>query len=1074
MSLQLSFLGNFTVYLHGQVVERFPTARVKAMLAYLALEGEKPIQREVLSELLWPERTSSVSRGNLRKCLYRLRNCFKKEPWLEGLIQTGRHTLHFSQDLAQVDVQDFLVHLHESPDDIGALQKAVKLYQGPFMKGFFLDGSLPFEDWLHWKREHLEQEVLIALQKLTEHYETTKEYERAVYYAQKRLNIRPEQEKGNRELMRLLALNGEKEKAIAQFKRYEHTLFQELQITPDTETQQLYELICRDRLAPNAPKTQSIPRELVRFQVARKGFPNAPSSFVGRKQELEAVGNQLSNKHCRLVSILGPGGIGKTRLAIETGQLDFGTLFEDGIFFASLSGITDENGLLTVLNNVLGIKALQTSPKKKLLSFLASRKILLILDNFEQLKDSGTSFLIDLLSQSTHVKCVVSSREALNIQAEWRLLIEGLPCEGKDESAVQLFLQTVRKLSSIHTLTPEDREEIVSICKLLQGLPLAIEIAASWYRMMDLTTIRDEINQGLDFLEAPFVDLPPRHRSVRAVFEHSWKRLTPEEQQVLIQLSIFQGGFDWTAALQVTQANKHKLIALLDKSLLHQTHLHRFHIHELLRQFVSEKYTREALTRLRSNHAEYYLQLLKEQKEALMGEKAAQANAKLTEDLKNVQAAWRWGTEQAQWDSLSSALEGLARYYRNTSLFKEGLKALQSSYQSLQTSASNEHTALFQRLQTEISLFLISQAQYEEALLVLDTLLEGEEGAITAKALFHKGWVLRLQGQFPSALPTLKQALQLSEKYQDKHLQIEALFELGVVFAMSGKHNEAHPHYEQALELCRHTGDQLSLAKVLLRQSFSLMFQGRYTKAISHLEQSIEICQKTHNKQDEGRAANMMGAVMLHLGQQAALEEWHEKALRLYRQTGDLQGQGIVWHNLALASLWQEDLGKALEQAEKALHITTSIGDKFIGSGVWHILGRIYAGQGKLKKALKAYHRSIEWRRMMRRHTAGLEPLAGIARIHLDSGKLDEALACVEEIWAIMDKVEPDGLNEHFQIYLTCYDAFRQCGDSRTQEVLKKAKEIFLKRLENITDPQQRDTYQHNLPVNKRLQAFVL
>lgn len=299
----------------------------------------------------------------------------------------------------------------------------------------------------------------------------------------------------------------------------------------------------------------------------------------------------LCDPQCLLLTIVGPGGIGKTRLAIEVAN-QYKERFPDGVWFVPLAALNSPALLVPAIASALHFRFQDpTDPQMQLLRYLCAKKLLLILDNAEHLLD-GVGLFTEILKYCPQVKLLVTSRERINLLSEWVFEVQGLPVPASDReeqfasySAVALFVQSARRVRAGFELREEDRHYVLKICQILEGTPHGIELAAAWVELLSCEEIAIEIEHNIDFLSVSMRDLPERHRSIRAVFDHSWKMLTVDEQQVMCQLSIFQGGFQRQAAEQVAGASLSILSALVNRTLLRRVAPGRYDIHELIRKY---------------------------------------------------------------------------------------------------------------------------------------------------------------------------------------------------------------------------------------------------------------------------------------------------------------------------------------------------------------------------------------------------------------------------------------------------------------------------------------------------------
>ena len=387
---------------------------------------------------------------------------------------------------------------------------------------------------------------------------------------------------------------------------------------------------------------------LIESSLPRHNLPSQPTHLVGRQKELTEINCWITDPGCQLLTLTGPGGIGKTHLALAAaiGQLTAHT-FRDGIFFIPLAGLGEGERIVSVIAAALQIQLEQG--ESQLVNYLRAKQILLVLDNFEHLLESS-DLVIRILQAAPQGKILITSRERLGLQREQVYPLQGLPVgdEGKMEDAGHLFLQAARRIRPDFKATMENLAGINRICRLVEGMPLALELAAAWVDLLSPEDIAAEIQRSLDFLEADLRDIPQRHRSMRAVFDTTWQNLSVNSQKVLAQVSIFRGGFTREAVTVVTQSSMRDLATLVNKSLLSfDATANRYHIHELLRQFSLMRLT---ATAVRDRHCDYYLNWLVQQSPKLTGAEQEITAALIDREMDNIHAAinqalriWRIG-----------------------------------------------------------------------------------------------------------------------------------------------------------------------------------------------------------------------------------------------------------------------------------------------------------------------------------------------------------------------------------------------------------------------------------------------
>jgi predicted ATPase len=394
--------------------------------------------------------------------------------------------------------------------------------------------------------------------------------------------------------------------------------------------------------------------------------------FVGRDTELNDIAGLINDPHCRLLTLVGPGGIGKTRLAIEVARQQNST-FPDGSRFVSLQHLHSHEFIVSEM--VQGLEfpfSPNSSLLGQLLDHLRKKSLLLVLDNFEQILE-GSYLLSDILAHAPQVKILTTSRERLNLVEEWVYEVGGLSFPSSEleteieiYSAVQLFMQHARRLNRNFTSTPTYKSAISRICRLVGGMPLGIDLASAWVRVLPCEVIADEIQHSLDILETTTRNTTARHRSMRAAFEPTWNRLSDEERDTFMKLSVFRGSFTREAAEYVAGAALRSLSALVDKSLLRLVTNGRFSIHELLRQYGEEHlnaapYLHEQSLDL---HCRYYMGMLAvcHKMIVFLGQQK-EACERIEQELENVRMAWRRSIQHGHFDEMNTAIEGLWSFY---------------------------------------------------------------------------------------------------------------------------------------------------------------------------------------------------------------------------------------------------------------------------------------------------------------------------------------------------------------------------------------------------------------------------
>jgi predicted ATPase/DNA-binding SARP family transcriptional activator len=940
------------------------TRKAIALLAYLAMHGES-LSRDTLATLFWPEYDQSQARANLRRTLSALVKAVGKE-WLEidretiGLVQND----HFWLDVAQFRRLLAQSNAHHSASEVvcagclDLLHQALGLYHADFMAGFNLRDSPEFDEWQFFQRESLRREVMTVLGKLVVGHAAQGEFELAIIYANRWAALDPLDEEAHHQLMQLYAWSGQRSAALRQYQELVRVLDEELGVEPQKALQELHHAIEVGAVQPppitkpkremslqaERPASASQPEPVEGRQpefiegsrpaksrdsgepvegpppppaLPRHNLPASTTSFIGREAELAELTALLANSACRLLSLIGPGGIGKTRLAVEA-ALTQQEIFTDGVWFIPLTSISGAEFIATAIGDALPMTLYgPDDPKAQLLRYLQGKNLLLVLDNMEHLLE-GCDLLAEILREAPTLKLLVTSRERLNLHGEWVFEIEGLAVPPIDQvdnlesySAVALFLQTARRTQAAFKLTREEHPAVIQICRLMEGMPLGIELAAAWVHLLSCAEIAQEIERNLDFLTVTARDMPERHRSLRAAFDHSWNLLPAEERRVLRRLSVFQGDFRREAAEYVARANLPLLSALVDKSLLRRTEVGRYDLHELVRQYASSHFQEVPQDQgdTYDRHCSYYVRWLVERDERLRSSAQTDTIAELKADLDNLRLAWRWAVAQHRIIEIKQFIRPLSWFYELCGWYQEAEMLLHESEMMLRQSIPEEGPDTQVELdQQQVDYRLAlgevlahqgyfclrggehrrSQALLEEA---AGLLASGEDQLAQADTLMWLGFVTsRHQGNYAQAEALFHQSLALSREIGNLWNVGMALTRLGALAHALNRSDEAYRLFRESLEILRRLGDPSGTAYCLSSLGFVATGLGRHVEAQSFLQESLAISREIGNHWETGFSLAGLGLNAQAQGHHLEAQQLFEESIRSFREVGD------QWH----------------------------------------------------------------------------------------------------------------------------------------------------------------------------------
>jgi predicted ATPase/DNA-binding SARP family transcriptional activator len=885
--LSLALLGPVQMQHNGQPVS-FAYDKVQALLIYLAVEHGRAHRRTSLAALLWPEQDEAAARHSLSQALFSLRRTLADDSDAPMLLVT-RDTLRLNPHVSlTLDLTTFQALLRDTTANrIERLQQASALYCGDFLEDFSVSTSSAFEDWVLFTREQLRRQASDMLQQLSEPGSQLGLAQRCDY-ARRWILLDPLNEEAHRRLMHALADSGQKTAALSQFEHCRKLLEDELGLEPEAATSALYEEIKRSSLPP--PTVHRQPHREV---------PRPPTTrLIGRDQDRTLVSTLVNDPGQRLITITGPGGVGKTRLALAVAEHSSAS-FSDGLCFVPLAPVQKATSLLGRLAQALGVQQhTGTSLADLIHTTLADRQMLLLLDNCEHLMPDIAVLVADLLIWAPQLVILATSRTALRISQEYRYPLAPLSVTDHhhlaQSAAVALFIE---RAQAVRPNVELDLEAISAICRRLDGLPLAIELAATRTRMLQPGELLARLEQPLTLLRSDVVDLPARQQTLHATIEWSYQLLEPAQQALFSRLAVFADGWTVTSAEQVCASLDISngtsildgLTGLFEASLIseisHQTDEPRFTMLATIREFAYEQLVMQgALVDTQVRHATAFLALGANAADALKGSQQLPWLQRIDDELGNLRATLNW----CMGHNVSAGLQlasNLLPYWSARGYRIEGRDWLEQLLELPSNTGKNP-----------------------------------SDQTIRAHALHGVGMLAMYLHDLEHATLRTQQSLDLYQQLEHEHGIGRALNNLGNIALQQGAYATAERYYQQSLAIRRTINDSNGMAACL----------------------------------------NNLGEVARHIGDLAAARGYFDESLARYQEGGNIVAAASVNGHIATLLLQQCEYGQAEQRYQASYQQALALGDKPGQRQTLNGLGTVAFQQGRYQEAKTYYRQSIQ------------------------------------------------------------------------------------------------------------------
>jgi predicted ATPase/DNA-binding SARP family transcriptional activator len=918
--LRIELLGRLSAERDNQAVTHFRTHKTGLLLAYLAFYPKRIHAREELVGLLWSDTDAEAGRTSLRTALSSLRRQLEPlETHAGAFLVADRANVQINPDSVTTDVAEFEAALKSAgqaadpSEKISYLEQAVELYGGEFLPGFY-------ENWVIAERERLAQCFLDALTRLAIVLEETGEIRRAIEYARGAVNADALREEVHCKLMRLYVKGGQISAAKRQYQELERILREELNVAPSPETRSLAERLqiiertdARGNRETSSPAKTSVNSSMPSIRLAAR-LPIFLTTFVDRKAELEQIKRILSAGQTRILTLTGMGGSGKTRLAVEAARnlLD---KFDNSIYFVSFADLRDARLVSDTLLKALNLSRLAKSdPLAQAAAKLSEKPSLLILDNFEHLLAEGSLVVREFLERAPSLVCLITSRQPLDISGERELPVLPLPIPVATETpenllefaSVRLFVDRAQAVRPDFQVTEANTEAMAQLCRQLEGIPLAIELAAAQAKVLTPSQMLGQLERRFDFLVSRRRDAVERHRTLRAAIDWSYQQLSPELQRFFAGLSVFRGG--WEAVAAETFCEKPcapDFLAKLQESSLvtveERAGAMRFRMLETVREYAAGQLDAAERASFSRRHADFFLQLAEALEPELVKTEQSDWLKQLEIEHDNIRAALGWYKIDKNCTENGLRLAGsLLRYWTGNGHPNEGREYLEyflareDEDVSKSVRAKAFHAAGL--LSVEQGDYAAATVHFTESLALRREL--GDKSGV-ATLLTHFGMTVLRQGDYPAARNLIEESLNVFRQIGDKPGIAVALGGLGRAAQETGDYAAARAFYEESLAIKQESGDKIGIATSLANLGETARYQGDYLQATMLFEESLTLCRNQDDKRLLPGLLHSLGEIAREQDDDERATAFYVESLRICREKGEKRNLTYCFEGLA-------------------------------------------------------------------------------------------------------------------------------------------------------------------------------
>ena len=984
--LTITLFGPMQVRIHDRPLPHLRSRKALWLLALLALRHGLPVEREWLAGTLWPDTDQSQASTYLSVILSELRRALGDQS--AHLQSPSRRTLSLALEGANIDVVSFdAAILSKKPE---GLKQAVALYRAPLLEDCA-------EEWVGQERNIREQDCLLALQILADVALAAGDPAAAIDYCRRAVSLDPWREGARRGWMEALAKSGDRNAALQVYREYVEWLHTDPSAVPDEETSALYHRLRTEARRASAV-TAAEPSVNTTLPRSVRGYlPHPLTDLIGCEDERIKVAAKLRGS--RLVTLTGPGGIGKTRLAIEVANeiLQDGTAYPDGVWLVALELLSEGRLVVAQVASVLGLREEPgRSWLESLTDYLRTKRLLLVLDNCEHLVEASAQVSAHLLRECSTVRILATSREALGITGENVLQVPALPVPDTAHlppdtatllqvlmryESVELFVERAQAVQKAFAPTRSNAMAVAQVCSQLEGIPLAIELAAARVRALTVEQIAERLDDHLNLLIGRNRAAQSRQQTLRATLDWSYALLSQVERSLLGRVSVFAGGWTLEAAERVCSGEDIKasqildlLASLVDKSLVvfgGQQHEAggRYYLLEMVRQYAAENlHASGEAEAVKRRHQEWYLTFAEQAEPALRTGEQEMWLMRLESEHGNIRAALAWSLktgiegdkkgEQAQpfTPLLLRFCSALQPFWHTRAHLAEGRTWCQ---RALQAEGAQERTALRAKVLNRAGILAYMQGDYTSARAYFEGSLQiereiGNRSGIAA-SLNSLGNLANNRGDYVAARAYHEESLQIEREIGNRSGIAASLNNVGNVVSNQGDYVAARAYFEESLQIEREIGNRSDIASTLNNLGVLALHQGDYAVTQARYEESLAIRREIGERRSIAASLDNLGGVANVRGDYPAAKAYHKESLAIRREIGDRSGIASTLNNLGNAIYNQGDYPAAKAHYEESLAIWRDLGERLGIANSLHNLGNMIYNQGDYPAA-RAYH----------------------------------------------------------------------------------------------------------------------